>query len=109
MSYTRFAAAHPPADYASLLLREKQASRFATHVQGSFRAALPNEQQQKIRRAIKLNERKARTQSGRYRGRRWLQGKQAQCAIFGHTKDTRSHALGQVLPGVCYYCGAKME
>lgn len=61
----------------------------------------PREPQNKIRRAIKSNERKARSQSGRHRGRKWLMSKQSQCAIYGHVHKQNGMA--------CYYCGYEME
>ena len=56
-----------------------------------------NEYQVKIRRAIKMNERKARSQSGKHRGRKWLMSKQAQCALYGHVHSRTGKA--------CYFCG----
>jgi hypothetical protein len=54
------------------------------------------EHQMKIRAVLRNNAR--RTLGGdKHRGRKWIQGKQAQCAIIGHVMIAKK----------CVYCGAE--
>ena len=53
---------------------------------------------QEIRQVLKANARGGKTWSGHKRGKKWVETKQAECAILGHKFGRRDE---------CFYCGVK--